>query len=96
MDGKTQNQSETLNGIILNRLQKNVFIGADVLQLDMYDAVAHFSTGSLASVNILNKMTMVLGKYFEERMKKADKEQIAEANHKNKAETKKRRKVIHG
>ena len=82
--------------MIWNRLQKNVLIGADVLQLGVYDAVAHFSIGSLASVNILNKMAMVPGKYFEEGMKKADKEQIAEANHKNKAETKKRRKVIHG
>ena len=79
--------------MIWNRLPNNVFIGADVLQLGVYNAVAHFSTGS---ANILNKMAMVSGMYFEEGMKKADKEQIAEANHKNKAETKKRRKVIHG
>ena len=85
MDEKTQNQNEALNGIIWNRLPKNVFIGANVLQLGMYDAVAHFSIGSLVSVNILNKMAMVPGRYFEEGMKSADKEQIARTNHKNKA-----------
>ena len=46
LDGKTQNQNESLNGMIWNRLPKEVFIRSEVLKLGVYDAVAHFNIGS--------------------------------------------------
>jgi hypothetical protein len=96
LDGKTQNQNESLNGMIWKRLPKIVFVGADVLQLGVYDAVAHFNIGSKTSVQILKELGMVPGLYFEEGIKKADKQRVAKANHKNKAEIKKQRKVTRG
>ncbi|XP_028412728.1 uncharacterized protein LOC114535641 [Dendronephthya gigantea] len=45
LDGKTQNQNESINGMICNRIPKNVFVGFDVLELGVYDAVAHFKEG---------------------------------------------------
>ena len=45
LDGKTQNQNESLNGMIWNRFPKEVVIGSDVLKLGVYAAVAHFNTG---------------------------------------------------
>jgi hypothetical protein len=42
--------------MIWNRLPKSIFLGGNVLQLGMYDTVAHFNMGSRASVDILNKM----------------------------------------
>jgi hypothetical protein len=53
---KTQNQNKSLNGMIWNRLPKSIFVGGNVLQLGMHDAVAHFNMGSRASVDILSKM----------------------------------------
>jgi hypothetical protein len=96
LDGKTQNQNESLNGMIWKRLPKNIFVGATVLQFGVYDAVAHFNIGSQASAKILKELDMVPGTYFEVGMKKTNKERIAKANHKNKAEIKKRRKVVRG
>ena len=55
LDGKTQNQNESLNGMIWNRLPKRIFVGGNVLQLGVYDAVAHFNMGSRASVDILQQ-----------------------------------------
>ena len=55
LDGKTQNQNESLNGMIWNRLPKTVFVGAEVLNFGVYDAVAHFNIhGNKAAVNILS------------------------------------------
>jgi hypothetical protein len=56
LNGKTQNQNKSLNGMIWIRLPKSIFVGGNVLQLGMYDTVAHFNMGSRASVDILNKM----------------------------------------
>ena len=33
LDGKTQNQNESLDGMIWNRVPKEVFVGAEVLEL---------------------------------------------------------------
>ena len=51
LDGKTQNQNESLNGMIWNRLPKGVHVGADVLKFGVYDAVADFNMGTRAAVS---------------------------------------------
>jgi hypothetical protein len=33
LDGETQNQNESINGMIWNRIPKNIFVGFDVLEL---------------------------------------------------------------
>ena len=43
LDGKTQNQNESLNGMIWNRVPKEVFVGAEVLELGVLDAVSHIN-----------------------------------------------------
>ena len=43
LDGKTQNQNESINGMIWNRIPKNVFVKFDVLKLGVYEAVANFN-----------------------------------------------------
>lgn len=96
LDGKTQNQNESLNGMIWNKLPKSVFVGADVLEFGVYDAVAHFNIGSKAAINICNELGLVSGQFFEEGVKKADEKRVKKADHRNKAEIKKRRKVLRG
>ena len=44
----------------MNRIPKNLFVGADVLQLGVYDAVAHFNIGIQAAVNIFKEMKLHL------------------------------------
>ena len=96
LEGKTQNQNESLNGMIWNRLPMRFFVGGNVLQLGVYDAVAHFNMCSRASVDILQQDGLVLGYYFEEGVCKSDKKHVKKADHRAKPDVKKRRKVVHG
>jgi hypothetical protein len=49
LDGKTQNQNESINGMIWKRIPKNIFVRFDVQELGVYDAVAHFNIGAEAA-----------------------------------------------
>jgi hypothetical protein len=79
--------------MIWNRLPKRIFVGGNVLQLGVYDAVAHFNIGSRASVDILQQDGLVLGYYFEDGVCKADKRYVKKADHRATPDVKKRRKV---
>ena len=72
LDGRTQNQNESLNGMIWERVPKDVFIGSETLQLGVYDAVAHFNIGSKAAVNILHQLGLEPGEFCLEEFKMAD------------------------
>jgi hypothetical protein len=63
LDCKTQNQNESFNGMVWNRLPKQVFVGSDVLHLGVYDAVSHFNIGASASIKTLEKMGISSGDY---------------------------------
>ena len=96
LDGKTQNQNESLNGMIWCRLPKGVFVGSDLLKLGIYDAVSHFNVGAKAVINVLNKLGIKPGSYTEDACKDTDKLRVSKANYKAKEINKKRRKVIRG
>lgn len=96
LDGKTQNQNESLNGMIWNRLPKTVFVGADVLNFGAYDGVAHFNIGNKAAENILSELGLIPGHFFNESLRKGDKLRVKKAEHRNTPEVKKRRKILRG
>ena len=75
LDGKTHNQKESVNSIIWNRLPKSIFVGATVLELGVYDAVAPFDIGSGAPTDILQEEGLHPGCYFE-GIWKADKKRV--------------------
>ncbi len=93
LDGKTQNQNESLNGMIWNRLPKEVFIGSEVLKLGVYDAVAHFNIGSQAAVNVLELLGIDPGTFCLTELEQQDRERVHKAEFKAKEETKKKRKI---
>ncbi len=93
LDGKAQNQNESLNGIIWNRLPKEVFIGSKVLKLGVYDAVAHFNIGSQAAVNVLEFLGIDPGTFCLTELEQQDHERVHKTEFKAKEETKKKRKI---
>lgn len=94
LDGKTQDQNESLNGMIWDRLPKGVFIGSETLQLGVYDAVAHFNIGCQVAVNVLTNLGMEPGKFCLEKSEKADRRQIQKANHKAEDNIKRKRTIL--
>ena len=78
------------------RLPKSTFVGETVLELGIYDAVAHFNMGSGFAKNILLEDGLDPGSYFEQGIWRADKKRIKNADHRATPEAKKRRKVLRG
>lgn len=58
--------------MIWKRLPTNVSVGADLLQLGVYDAAANFNIGSPALLKVLKEIGMEPGKYFVEAIHEAD------------------------
>ena len=50
--GKTQNQNEYFNGIILKRVPKQRFIKLKIFKIGVYDLVAHSNVGNLVTLLI--------------------------------------------
>jgi hypothetical protein len=80
--------------MIWDRLPKGVFVGPDVLQLGVYDAVAHFNVGCQAAVNVLTSMGMEPGVLCLEEMNGADKLRVKTGNYKAEVKNKKKRKIL--
>ena len=52
LHGKTQNQNESFNGIILKRVPKQCFIKLKIFKIGVYDSLAHFNVGNLIALLI--------------------------------------------
>lgn len=68
LHGRTQNSNESFNGMVWNRIPKANHVGIDVLSLGVYDAIAHFNDGAIASIQILESMNMEPGKYMRKSL----------------------------
>ena len=56
LHGLTQNQNESFNGTIWNRIPKGTYVGLRQLEIGVYDGIAHFNIGSKAAVLIFEKL----------------------------------------
>lgn len=46
LHGKTQNQTEAVNGMVWERIPKDVFVGGEMLEFGLFDAISHFNIGA--------------------------------------------------
>ena len=96
LHGKTQNQNEAVNGMVWERIPKDVFVGADLLEFGLFDAINHFNIGARAVLLLLKALKISPGKYTEEGCRHLDMDRIRGAEYKHSEERKKRRKVLRG
>ena len=96
LHGKTQNQNESLNGMIWQRVPKEVFVGRELLEFGMCDAISHFNMGAKTILKLLEELNISSGKYTQQGCDVLDKERIYVAEYKEKDSSKKRRKVLRG
>ena len=96
LNGKTQNQNESFNGMIWNRIPKTVFVGTDSFQLGVYDAVAHFNIGTKATVKVLQTLGISPGTFCVAGLQQADNLRVQKSNYKVDDKNKTRRKVLRG
>ena len=93
---KTQNQNESLNGMIWERVPKDNFIGSEAFQLGVFDAVAHFNIGCQAGLNILSRAGLQPGEFCVAAFRQTDNLRIHKANYKSAENDKNRRKILRG
>ena len=96
LHGKTQNQNESFNAMIWERIPKTTYVSFDQLQLGTYDSVANFNIGRKASVLILSRLGIEPGKYTARGCATKNKKRLEMAGYKNRESSKTRRKVIRG
>ena len=64
LHGRTQNTSESFNGVIWKRVPKVNYVLIDILSLGVYDPIAHFNDGAITSLEMLKDMNMEPGDHM--------------------------------
>ena len=87
-------RNEAINGMIWDRVPKEVFLGADTLEFGVNGAVSHFNVGSQAALNILTHTGIEPGEFCVDEMNKVDKLTLSKANYKERDTSKRKRKLL--
>ena len=93
LHGKTQNCSESYNGMIWNRVPKSTHVGLNVLSLAVYDAIEHFNYGEKASLDVLSELNVEPG-LFTKTCNTYNRRKKRHSVYRMSEQQKKRRKVI--
>ena len=75
---------------------EEIFVGADLLEFGLFDAVSHFNIGARTVLLLLKALKIPPGKYTEEGCRRLDLDRVHGAEYKESDERKKRRKVLRG
>ena len=94
LHGLTQNQNESFNGMIWDRVPKSTFVGKDIFEFDVYDAVANFNMGAEAVKEILKKLGIEPGCFTSDHCCDLDNSRIFYAEYKCKYSSKTARKKL--
>ena len=76
LHGKTQNQNESFNKMIWDRIPKATYVGKDLFELGVYDAVRSFNMGASSSLAVLRKTKIDPGKYTTAGCEKIDQSRL--------------------
>ena len=93
LHGKTQNQNESFNPMIWDRIPQMRYVSFTQLELGVYDAVANFKIGKNASVLIYEKMNLIPGKFTLQACDKINRKRLFASKYKEMDSTRKRRKI---
>ena len=96
LHGKTQNQNESLNALVWQRVPKEVFVAKETIEFGLYDAIAHFNNGAQIVLSLYKALGISPGKYTEAGCETLDRDRLYKAAYKEQETNKKRRKVLRG
>ena len=92
--GKTQNQNESFNALIWERLPKTTYVSLTTSKFGTYDAVAHFNIGKKSSILIFENLGMIPGRYMTKGCSTINRKRLYFANKKSDEVVRKRRMII--
>ncbi|GFV32949.1 uncharacterized protein TNCV_1745911 [Trichonephila clavipes] len=94
LHGKTQNSNECLNGVIWQRVPKEVFVCLKILKSGAFDAVIQFNDGYKGCVEIFKKLNITPGYFTLKAYKHLDINRINDAERHSTPNVKQRRKIL--
>ncbi|GFX33368.1 uncharacterized protein TNCV_812301 [Trichonephila clavipes] len=92
--GKTQNSNECLNGVIWQRVSKEVFVCLKTLKSGALDAVIQFDDGYKGCVEIFKKLNITPGYFTLKSYKHLNINRINDAERHSTPNVKQRRKIL--
>ena len=90
----TQNQNESFNRVIWDRVPKTTFVGRDVSELGVYDAVCHFNDGEAAILQVLQHLGLEPGHFSNKFCNELDNSRIYSSGYRELDTTKLKRKGL--
>lgn len=96
LHGRTQNQNESFNATIWDRIPKCRYVSLKHLEFGVYDAVSNFNMGRKASVLTYEQLAMTPGKYMLRGCFNLNSKRLSRSEYKNASQSKLRRKIIRG
>ena len=94
LHGKTQNQNESFNSMIWERVRKITYVGKDILDFAVYDAAANFNDGRQGTIDLFKQLNIRPGYHTTISCYMLNKRRVDSAKYKSTESTKKRRKLI--
>ena len=94
LHGRTLNQNESFNRMIWDRIPKTTFVGKEVFELGVFDAVANFNMGTEAVKQILRKLGIEPGRFTSKHCSDLDNSRIYYAEYQKKESSKLARKKL--
>ena len=83
LHGKTQNNNESLNGIIWKRCPKDVYVGRTTLGMGIYSAIIDFNVGAKGLLKVMDEYGLVEGDFCAIFVASRDMNRIKEMNRKS-------------
>ena len=96
LHGKTQNQNESFNAMIWDRIPKTKYVALPQLELGVYDAICAFNIGLKSTVLIFQKLGMIPGYFLVKGYQSLNDKRISLSTYKNREKNKQRRKFLRG
>ena len=91
LHGKTQNNNESLNGLIWKRCPKDVFVGRVILELGVASAVIALNNGLSGIIEVSNKLNIKPGTFCKKYCGFKDEKRITQMDRKSSDSVKQRR-----
>ena len=94
LHGQTQNNNESLNGVIWKRCPKDIYVSRPVLEMSVSSAVISFTSGKRGLFDVYHHCDLQPGPYTELYCYLDDASKVIRGNIKSSTSTKKRRKTL--
>lgn len=91
LHGHTQNQNESFNNCIWERVPKTVFVGHRIICVGVYDAILTFNNGAVRRLLVFDQMGLKPGANTEKALRRIDNDRLYHAQRATQASTKEAR-----